>query len=344
MIFMMLRCTDRSGSVRHAVAVADARASVRLVSKHVVITGASGLVGTALSRALLERGWTVVGASRDPARSAASGPEGMRWVALEGADLEAAILEAGKVINLAGQEPFARKLDTTFKELVRSSRVDITKRVAAILARSTAADRVLVNASGTVIYGDHGDTSIDESAPFADDFMASFHKEWEAAALSAEQSGVRVAVLRVGTPVLGRGKGGLADLERLFKLRMGPIIGTGRQYIAWVALSDLVELFITALEDDRYRGAFNACSPKPVMFRDLARAMGRSLGRSAWLRIPGFMFRWRVGEAATLMLNSSRSMPTRAQALGFRFALEDVTAAFDAMYTKAQLSATAASR
>src|SRR4051794_15080369 len=121
------------------------------MAMQVVITGASGLVGTALSERLLERGWSVVGVSRDPQRSAASGPKGMRWVALDGPELEQAVLEPGKVVNLAGQEPFARKLDSAFKEVVRSSRVDITQRVAAIIARSSVADRVLVNASGTSI-------------------------------------------------------------------------------------------------------------------------------------------------------------------------------------------------
>jgi uncharacterized protein (TIGR01777 family) len=256
----------------------------------------------------------------------------MRWLALNSLEAAAEITRIGKVINLAGAHPFARRWTTAYKEQIFESRVGTTKNVVAALARSRATETVLINASGIWYYGDCGDESVvDDHAAGPRWFLSDMISQWEAAARTATAAGTRVALMRIGIS-LERDGGALPIVEQGFQRHMGGHVGSGKQYVAWLHNVDCAALFVRALEDSTWRDAYVLAAPNPVTFADFSRAIGARLGRRSWLHPSKWMARLMIGEASAILLESQRARPERALAQGFQFRYPTLDSAFDAIY------------
>jgi hypothetical protein len=284
----------------------------------VVVTGATGFIGVQVVRHLAERGHRVVGVTRDPDRARQRGPSAVaRWVRLGTEQMKDAIRGAGRVVNLAGEHPFAARWSGATKAKIHESRVGLTAAVAAALHESTIPGKVIVNAAGTPIWGDRGDAIIeDDTPPNESGFLPTMIREWTRA---AEASGARCASLRIGLAFGAQGFGPFQVLAPQFRRYMGGHPGTGRQFMPWLHVDDCARMFVTALEDERWRGGFVCASPNPVRAVELASEIGRVLNRPSWLHPPRFLVRLMLGEASCLLLDSQRAIPKRALSLGFEF-------------------------
>jgi len=286
----------------------------------VLVTGASGLVGSSLCDALLARGDEVVGLTRNPDRARETNPK-VRWFGWD-ATLERPPGEAldgvDGVVNLIG-EPVQQRLTESAKQEIRDSREIATRNLVQAIAASDPRPRVLVSGSAIGYYGDRGDAIIDESAPPGTGFMAEVPVVWEAAAQDVEQAGVRLVLVRTGL-VLDRRGGLLKQLLLPFKLGVGGPVAGGGQYMPWIHIDDEVAILLWALDDDRVSGAVNATAPEPVTNRELSKTLGRVLGRPAVVPVPKLAVAALFGgELADTVTGGARVVPRRAQDLGFVF-------------------------
>jgi hypothetical protein len=299
----------------------------------IVVTGATGFLGTALVKALCARGDALVVLSRDAARARAV----LGDVTAVAADLQspgpwtAALAEASVIVHLAGEPIAARRWDARQKQRLRDSRVETTRTLVEAIAALPAGSRprALISASGADYYPFAPDTEFDddevtESDPPGDSFLGRLCCDWEACARAAEGLGVRVACMRTGV-VLGPG-GALAKLTTPFKLFAGGRIGSGRQWVSWIHRDDAIRAYIAALADERYTGPLNLVTTS-VRNAALASALGAALGRPAWLPVPGFALRAAVGEFAEYLLHGRRVVPARLRELGFAWTYPTLEAA-----------------
>lgn len=284
----------------------------------IALFGATGLVGRALALRLRRDGHHVRAWARDPRR--ARGLLGAEVELVQATDGDAALVEllegCDAIVNVAG-EPVAQRWTKRVRARLVESRVGLNRRIDEALGACTAAPRVWIQTSAVGYYGDRGDAIVDEDAAPGDGFLAALSRDWEASALAARD--VRVACLRLGI-VLAEDGGVLPTMATPTRFGLGASLGSGRQWVPWIHLHDLVELFVVALGDDRYRGSINAVAPEPVRMRELADAIARQLGRPRLFRAPAFALRLALGEAADVVLSGQRVAPARALALGFRFA------------------------
>ena len=302
-------------------------------AKPVLVTGATGLVGGRLLPALAKRGSRVRALTRDPERARRKLAGGVEALAWDGIDVpEAALRGAGAVVHLAGEPIFGGLPNAARRERMHASRVLSTESIAAALGRLAESERprVLVCASAVGYYGgDRGEAELDESAPPGASFLAELCKHWEEAAARVERHGVRRVSLRIGV-ALAREGGALALMLRPFRLGLGGPLGSGRQWVPWVHVDDVVGLILLALDSDAAAGPINAVAPEPVRNRELTRLLAARLRRPAFFPVPGFALRAALGELAGELLDSRRVVPRRARELGYRFAHATLESALDA--------------
>ena len=298
----------------------------------VFVTGATGFIGRALVLRLLGDGHQVTAWVRSVERARSQLGADASLVPIDGGDaaLEAALSDADAVVNLAGEPIVAGRWTKARKLALLDSRVGLTLRLVDAIQRIAKRPKVLVSGSAIGIYGNRGAAVLDEASPEAKDFLGDLCARWESAALGAEPLGVRVALIRTGV-VLGPEGGALEKMLPLFRAGGGGRLGSGRQFMSWIHLRDLVEMFSTALTDARWRGAFNGTAPNPVDNRKFTRELGRALHRPAILPAPAPALRLLLGEAAQVLLEGQRVLPLRALALGFRFRFETVDGALRAI-------------
>lgn len=283
----------------------------------VVIAGGTGFVGRALAGKLVAQGHQVTILSRKPAASGqpAAGIEVARWDPTR----PTPELFAGKdaVINLAGESIAGGRWTEARKQRILSSRVNTTRALVATLRECPDRPSVLVNASAVGYYGPRGDEELDEDSPAGDDFLGRVGVAWEAEALAAEALGLRVVITRLGL-VLGAGGGLMAKMLTPFSLGLGGPIGSGKQWMSWVHLEDVVTAILFALENETVRGPVNVTSPHPARNRDFSRTLGRILGRPSWLPVPAPALRLSLGEMADMLLTGQHVLPVKLTRLGFK--------------------------
>lgn len=289
----------------------------------VAITGASGLVGSALSDFLDTQGYDVwrvgrsVSTQQDP-----SGIGGtLCWNAKTGTlDLPKNIPPPGAFVHLAGANIAEGRWTDKRKALLRESRVETTRRLCEELARQDPKPHTLICASATGYYGSReDDIELDESSQAGSGFLPELAQEWEAASEPAVQAGIRVVHLRFGLVVSGRG-GALGKMLPIFKLGAGGRLGHGRQWMSWIAMDDLLDLIHWVLTREQCEGTFNAVSPYPVRNSEWTRTLGHILKRPSILPVPGFALKLAFGEMAeNILLSGACVIPKRAIENGFSF-------------------------
>jgi len=287
----------------------------------ILMTGSTGFVGTALCQDLQRAGHLVCrlmrpGTAADKSRRA-DGFD-VNWNPATG-ELGGAAVGADAVVNLAGASIAEGRWTTERKKLLLSSRVDTTRALVQALSKMAARPRVLVSASGIGYYGSCGDQVLTEESPLGQDFLSRLGQEWEAEAAKAEALGIRVVRARFGMILAKRG-GALPRMARPFLWGVGGKIGSGKQWMSWVTLQDVVGILRFALENGAARGPLNVVSPQPVRNAEFTKVLANALHRPAFFPAPAFALRLLLGEMGDeLLLSSQRALPAQLEKLGYRF-------------------------
>lgn len=282
----------------------------------ITIAGASGFVGRALTRTLLEKGHEITGVGTSRAHPMEAMPN-FAWISADTSrpgPWQAAVETADAVVNLAGRTIFKR-WTRSYKTRIVDSRLKTTGN---IVSAMTGRNQILMSTSAVGYYGSRGDETLTESSTPGDDFLARLAVDWERAALEAEKRGVRVAIMRFGV-VLGVGGGALARMLPAFRHFAGGPLGSGLQWFAWIHMADLLAAIQFILTNEDARGPFNFCSPEPLRQKDFVRALGTVLGRPALVPLPSLALRVLLGEMAGVLVASQRVRPDRLVAEGFSF-------------------------
>lgn len=288
---------------------------------HVAITGATGLIGTALSQALRADGHRVTGITRSQ-----PGPDQLQWSPSEQRIDSGGLRGVDAVVHLAGEPVAAHRWTAQAKRRIKDSRIDGTRLIARTLADLDDGPRTLVSVSGIDYYGDRGDEVLTERSAPGDTFLADVCKVWEASADPARQAGIRVVHPRIGIILTAR-DGALRRLLPLFRLGLGGRFGSGQQYWSWIALDDVIGVLSHALTTASVTGPLNTSAPEPVTNATFATVLGKVLSRPAWLPVPSFGPRLVLGEMADAMVfHSKRVIPEATLASGYTFRYPDLEA------------------
>lgn len=286
---------------------------------HALVTGATGFIG----RSLLARLERPVVLSRDAGRAARElerfGVRAVPWEPQRGPPPVESFENVDVVLHLAGDSVAEGRWTVAKKARIRDSRVVGTRNLVAALRGLAVKPRVLISGSAVGYYGDRGDEELNERSPPGNDFLASVCIEWEREAAVAQELGIRVVCLRSGV-VLGKGGGALAKMLMPFKMGLGCPLGSGKQYMPWVHIDDLVELMLFAARTESISGPVNGVAPNPVTNREFTKVLGGVLGRPTVMpAVPAFVLRTMVGDMAQMLLGSQRVVPRAALAAGFTF-------------------------
>jgi uncharacterized protein (TIGR01777 family) len=298
------------------------------VTRRIAITGATGFIGQALAASLRARGDTVL-----PVRRAKAAGDELSWEPGIGFLPTDGLSGVDAVVHLAGAGVADQRWTEAYKQEIERSRVVGTKTVVAALAAANPRPRVLVSASAVGWYGDTGDTPVDEAAPPASDFLGRVCAAWEHEAAQAAALGVRIVRVRVGF-VLAKHGGALAKVLPIFRAGLGGRLGTGRQWVPWIHLDDVVRIFEFALDDDRVSGPVNAVAPAAVTNAAYTAALASAVRRPAVFPAPKFAVKLAFGEFADAVFASQRVVPARLQALGFQHRHVDLAACLRAELAK----------
>lgn len=285
----------------------------------IAVTGASGLIGSALVRSLRADGHHVSRLVRRPARTA----DEVEWDPARQYVDAAGLVGVDAVVHLAGAGVGERRWSEAYKKEIRDSRVLGTRAIAQALASLAEPPKVLVCGTALGYYGDTGSRAVDESAPAGEGFLPSVCVEWEAAAAPAEEAGIRVAYARTGLVVAAEG-GAWGRLFPVFRAGVGGRMGDGRQYWSFISLHDEVAALRHLVDTESLSGPVNLTAPEPVTNREVSAAMGRVLRRPALLTVPAPALRLALGEFAADVLGSQRVLPSRLLASGFSFAFPTI--------------------
>jgi len=296
----------------------------RISNMKCAISGGTGFIGRRIVERLLQNSHYVGVWSRKPGLEKRTGVASYTWDPLEGEPPAESVNTMDAIIHLAG-EPVAQRWNAEVKRRIRDSRVLGTRRLVDAIAGVRHKPKVLVCASAIGYYGDRGDEELTESSAPGSGFLAEVCQAWEAEADRAAAFGLSVMKLRIGF-VLGKEGGALARMAPAFRFFAGGRLGTGRQWMPWIHVDDVAELFVHAAENE-LSGVWNATAPYPVTNREFTREMGRALHRPALFPVPGFALRLAFGELGQHMLDSARVVPAAAMKAGFRFRYPDVSAA-----------------
>ncbi len=282
----------------------------------VAITGATGLIGSALAESLADDGADVIRLVRRPPASAGE----VRWdpAAAGGGLSQETLADLDAVVHLSGAPIAGGRWTATRKRELRASRIASTATLTRAVLAAPRPPPVLLIASAIGWYGDTGDREVDESAPAGRGFLADLVRDWEAAAQPATDAGLRVVNMRSGIVLSGRG-GMLRPLLLPFRLGLGARIGPGTQYLTWISIEDHVRACRFLLADSQLSGPVNLTAPQAVTNAEFTAALGGQLHRPALLAVPAWLVRGALGEVSVELLSSYRVRPARLEQAGFTF-------------------------
>ena len=297
----------------------------------IVLTGATGMIGSLLTERLSNSHHSLVLLSRRPSPEiSVAEKQWLVWQPGTSGEWERAIDGADAVINLAGEPIAGKRWTPKQKEILRSSRVDGTKALVGAIAKAQVKPKLMISASAVGYYGPHGDETLNEDSKPGDDFLARLCVDWEAQAQKADSLGVRVCLLRTGI-VLAKGEGALKKMVPPFKMFIGGPLGSGRQWMPWIHIDDEVGLIQFLIENERARGGFNGTAPNPVTMAEFSKTLGDVLNRPSWARVPPSILALMVGEMAEMLLHGQRAIPEAAIKLGFKFKYPNLKLALESL-------------
>ncbi len=288
---------------------------------NILMTGATGLVGTALTKALAGDGHTIYSLLRSGKKKRGEAAERVVDVPWnpEGGEIGGTIGGADAAINLAGASIMSGRWTHKRKAVLRSSRVGTTRGLVSAMARMNPRPRVLISASAVGYYGNRGDEILTEKSDVGRGFLAELASEWEAEAIRAEALGVRVVCARFGI-ILAKEGGALPQMMAPLKFGLGGKLGSGRQWMSWVALEDVVAIFKRALVDDALNGAVNVVAPEAVRNDEFTMLLAKAMHRPAIFAAPAFLLRLAMGEMADeALLASERAAPQKLEQVKYQF-------------------------
>jgi uncharacterized protein (TIGR01777 family) len=283
----------------------------------ILITGASGLIGTALRKAFKEKGYEMILAGRKPSTE----PDYITWDSEKGFAAEDLKKLEGldAIIHLAGEPIGDWRWTDDKKKRIRDSRVNGTRTIIEAISKLKNRPKALLSMSGVGYYGDRGDEVLNERGGVGDTFLAEICRDWEAEARKAENYGVRVVLMRNGV-VLSKDGGALATMMTPFSLGLGGVAGSGKQWLSWLSLDDMVGITNFVLENEDIEGAVNVVSPNPVTNEEFTRTLGEAIHRPTFLPLPQFAVNLIMGEMGdALLLDSARAVPKKLEDAGYEF-------------------------
>jgi uncharacterized protein len=297
----------------------------------VLVTGATGLIGSAVCDALLARGDEVVGLTRDPEEARPKNPT-VRWHAWQPSSERPppeALEHVDGIVNLIGEE-INQRLTEEAKRRIRESRIASTRNLLQGIESGGTRPKVFIGQSAIGYYGDRGEAIVDEGSPPGEGVTAEIPREWEAAEREAERVADRVVILRTGL-VLTKHGGLLKQLALPFKVGLGGPIAGGEQFMSWIHLDDEIGLILWALDNEEVSGTINATAPTPVTNREFSKALGRALHRPAAIPVPKLAVTvMRGSELADAVAGGARVVPRRASDLGYEFKHTEIDEALEA--------------
>jgi len=307
---------------------------------NILMTGATGLVGTALTKTLTAEGHTIYRLTRAESPKASAKEPGVFEVPWNpstgeiGGSVSSGSLQVpadvDAIINLAGAPIAGGRWTKERKALLRSSRVDTTRGLVSTIARMGKRPQELISASAIGYYGNRGDELVTEKSAPGIDFLAELAKEWESEAVKAEKFGVRVVLLRFGI-ILAKQGGALPKMMMPFKFGLGGKLGSGRQWTSWIALHDVVAIIQAALRNESWKGPVNLVSPQAARNSDFTKSLAKVMRRPAIFAAPAFALRLAMGEMAETLLGGVRVTPQVAEQQGYRFIHENLDEALKAI-------------
>ena len=297
----------------------------------IVVTGSSGLIGSALVRVLNSEDEGHAHEVLRLVRREASAPDEISWdpAAGRGPDVER-LRGVDAAINLAGAGLGDHRWSDGYKKEILDSRISSTRLLAEALAALEPKPAVFLSGSAIGYYGDTGDRFVDEDAPAADDFAATVAREWEDAAMPASDAGIRTVFLRTGIVLSTKG-GALGQVLPLFRAGVGGRLGSGRQYVSWIARPDHIAAMRFLLDADDVRGPVNLTAPNPVTNREYTKAIAAAVHRPALFPAPSIALKAVLGEFAGNVVSGQRVLPKRLVNAGFEFGYPDVEVALRAL-------------
>lgn len=290
------------------------------------ITGGTGFIGSHLLSHLTRGSNEIVLLTRSPSRTEQRHSSAVRYVhgnPYEEGAWQKEIDGADVVINLVGKNVFEQRWNKTVKRHILHSRILPTKNIVAAISRAAKKPDVLISASAVGFYGDRQNEIITEESSGGNDFLADVVRQWEGAALAAEQFGIRVAIPRIGL-VLEKSGGMIKKMLLPFRLYAGGPIGSGKQFLPWVHMDDVVRGLLYPVEKRNFRGIYNLVSPNPVTMKEFARAFGRELRRPSWVPVPSFVLTALYGEGGKVILSGQRALPKHLEESGYQFSCTDL--------------------
>ncbi len=291
-------------------------------TKRILMTGGTGFIGSHLRNFLLKEGHFITVVTRSPEKYEEEKAENQSFIPWS-SDLSKHLGETDIVINLAGENLFGQRWTQQVKDKIYNSRINTTRKLVNTMKRIETRPSLFISGSAVGYYGDNSDKVIDENSSAGSGFLAKLCYDWEAEAEKAYSLGVRVAIPRIGI-VLEEDGGVVEKMKLPFKLFAGGPLGDGKQFVPWIHMRDLCRAVLYPLKNDNFNGSYNACAPEPVTMNELAKCMGRVLRRPSFFRVPEFVLKTVLGEAAEPILESLRIQPKRLQTAGFEFEFEDI--------------------
>jgi len=284
----------------------------------IMITGGTGFIGREIVFKLKARGDTPVIVTRNAllAREMfGKNTELETWETIRSGD---AMVKIDKVLNLVGEPIGGKRWNESLKKELIHSRVELTRNLVFAMELAEYPPKVLISGSAIGYYGDSNQPGLTEDSPPGNDFLAKLAVDWEEQALRAREFDARVAIIRTGL-VLGNTGGALPHMAKLIKYKMGNSIGTGEQWVSWVDIMDIVNLFLFALDNEEASGPINGTSPHPVKMSTLMEEIALTMDKKVWLTVPDFALKLALGEGANMLFSGQHVLPKKARDLGFEF-------------------------
>jgi len=301
------------------------------MNKRIIITGATGFIGRALSSELASAGYEIIALSRRPAEAEKiPGPDvkAVAWDAATATGWSAFADGATAIINLAGDNIGSGRWTEKKKQRILASRVNAGKAVAEAIRGAKHKPRVLIQASAVGYYGDRGDELLYEDSSNGSGFLAEVVRQWEQSVREVESLGIRLAAIRLGV-VLGARGGVMSRLIPPFRFFVGGHPGSGRQWLSWIHIDDVIGIIRFLVENADCKGPFNVTAPEPTVSKDFYNALGKAMHRPAFFPMPAFALKLALGEMATeLLLSSTKVVPGKLLEAGYEFKFSEPTAAF----------------